>query len=161
MTTEDFDDYFDPKEPDAEEVSEKVEAKSKRGKHSKESAEPPTTRPENYWDEKDKVVELPPEPPPEPHPPSPSMPGVKEVTYSQPMDLAQLDPNAKGPWIQYNGVATVRIMDRRAWAQASVKSDKYCEWNYMNGKRLPRSMFNDEELQYLLRVDGRFSLEKE
>jgi len=109
-------------------------------------------------DPSDQVVELPPIPTPSVQP---QMPGVQEVLMPQAMDLQEQDPTAKGPWIQYNGVATVRIITPSDWVAAGVQSRKYCEWNYLNGKRLPRSMFNDEELQYLLRVDGRFSLEKE
>lgn len=83
---------------------------------------------------------------------------VQVEEASAPMPLQPSDPNAKGPWIQYNGIGTVRIMDEEAWKQAGVASDKYAEWSYLNQKRLPRSMFTDEELQYLLRVDDRFEL---
>jgi hypothetical protein len=83
---------------------------------------------------------------------------VKVESASAPMKLRTPDPKAKGPWIQYNGVGTVRIMTQPDWAQAGVDSNKYCEWNYLNKKRLPRNIFTDDELQYLLRVDGRFSL---
>lgn len=78
---------------------------------------------------------------------------------SQPLTLQEGDPNASGPWIQYNGVATVRIMDKASWASAGVDSEKYVQWNYLNNKRVPRSEFSDDELQYLLRIDGRFTLE--
>lgn len=170
---DDFDDYFEPKPIDYEEDS-------PRGKHSAPDElmhESTTIRPESHFGGmSESIVELPdldairakaqqaeelPVPAPVPHLPSPSIPGVKEVTYSQPYELAQSDPNAKGPWIQYNGVATVRILTPSDWAAAGVKSTKYCEWNYLNNKRLPRSMFTDEELQYLLRIDGRFSLERQ
>lgn len=78
-----------------------------------------------------------------------------------PMQLARPDPKATGPWIQYNGIGTVRIMDEATWRAAGVDSTKYCQWNGLNKMRLPRSIFNDEELQYLLRVDRRFSLVEE
>lgn len=83
---------------------------------------------------------------------------VKVEEASAPMLLAEPDPDAQGPWVEYRGVGTLRIMDQAAWESAGVKSDKYCEWNYLNQKRLPRKLFNDQELQYLLRVDGRFAL---
>lgn len=85
-------------------------------------------------------------------------PNVKIETADEPMELKLPDPNAKGPWIQYDGVAILRYMDAAAWAAADVPSTTYYEWNYLNKKRLPRSIFSDEELQYLLRRDGRFSL---
>lgn len=85
-------------------------------------------------------------------------PTVKIETADEPLDLVKADPNAEGPWIQYDGIATVRTMTPEAWRECGVKSDKCCEWNYLNKKRLPRSLFNDAELQYLLRRDGRFSL---
>jgi hypothetical protein len=78
-----------------------------------------------------------------------------------PITLQQPKPGATGPWIQYNGVATLRIMTEKDWKAAGVESTKYCQWNALNKKRLPREMFTDEELQYLLRVDGRFSLVEE
>ena len=108
----------------------------------------------------DQVVELPTLPKPEDESPLiPELPGARTELASAPMNLEQPDPTARGPWIQYNGPATVRVMDAQAWASAKVPSRKRYEWNYLNGKRLPRSMFSDEELQYLLRVDDRFSLE--
>lgn len=85
-------------------------------------------------------------------------PNVVVEEASAPMDLKPADPDAKGPWIQYNGVGTVRIMDEKTWRSVGVDSDKYYEWSYLNKKRLPRSLFSDAELQYLLRRDGRFSL---
>lgn len=75
-----------------------------------------------------------------------------------PMSLQTANPLATGPWIKYKGVATVRILTQKDWAAVGVNSSTYAEWNYLNEKKLPRSMFSDEELQYLLRVDGRFEL---
>lgn len=86
---------------------------------------------------------------------------VAVETFAGPTPLAKPDPKATGPWIQYNGIATLRIMDEEMWSAAGVDSDKYCQWNGLNKMRLPRSLFNDQELQYLLRVDGRFSLVEE
>lgn len=88
-------------------------------------------------------------------------PSVQVVEAPGPMDLQGPIPGATGPWIKYIGVATVRIMDAKAWEEAGVASEKYCEWNYLNNKRLPRSMFTDHELQYLLRVDRRFIVEED
>ena len=85
-------------------------------------------------------------------------PSVNVETASGPMDLKKPDPKAKGPWIQYNGIATVRTMSPADWKAAGVECNDYHEWNYLNHKRLPRSLFSDEQLQYLLRIDGRFSL---
>ena len=68
----------------------------------------------------------------------------------------RIDP--KSQYIQYNGVGTVRIMGPDEWKAAGVDSEDYFEWNYFNKKRIPRSSFSDEQLQYLLRVDDRFEL---
>lgn len=78
-----------------------------------------------------------------------------------PVPLDNSNSSSKGPWIQYNGIGTLRIMDPAAWKDAGVNSQKNIQWNYLNKMRVPRSAFTDEELQYLLRVDGRFSLESE
>lgn len=83
---------------------------------------------------------------------------VQVVQAAEPMQLQQTAPGATGPWIQYNGVATVRIMGPEEWKNVGIETDDYHEWSYMNKKRLPRSVFSDQQLQYLLRVDGRFSL---
>ena len=64
----------------------------------------------------------------------------------------------KGQYIQYNGVGTVRIMTPQDWAAVNIDTADYHEWNGFNHKRIPRSAFSDAQLQYLLRVDGRFSL---
>lgn len=147
-----------------DEVLDQLDKGNEKDRESREVTTEPQD-PRASWDDNERRVEL----------PSPTdllesakrQPGevetpkafMREVTASAPMDLARVDPNAKGPWIQYNGQATVRIITPHDWKQAGVDSNKYCEWNYLNSKRLPRSMFSDEELQYLLRVDGRFSLE--
>lgn len=84
---------------------------------------------------------------------------VNVVEADAPMKLdATKKKDPKGQYIQYNGVGTVRIMGPEEWAAAHVDSDQYFEWNYLNHKQIPRSAFSDEQLQYLLRVDDRFSL---
>ncbi len=84
----------------------------------------------------------------------PSAPKVEEGPAIPLQDAA---PDSVGPWVQYNGIATLRIMDANAWHSAGVKSDKYVEWNYLNNKRVPVSHFTDAELAYLIGRDGRFS----
>lgn len=84
-------------------------------------------------------------------------PGVIVEVAPTPMALKPKDPSAKGPWIQYNGVGTVRTMTPEDWRNVGTEGP-YHEWNYLNERRLPRSAFTDEQLQYLLRQDGRFSL---
>lgn len=162
MSADEFDEIFEPKTEEPEQVSENPQEIVNKAKHRAEELEqqepllPETLIPQSHWSPKDKVVELPTE---VEKPPGPTLPGAREITMPTAMELQQPEFGTKGPWIQYNGVATVRILTRNDWAAAGVASDKYCEWNYLNNKRLPRSMFNDQELQYLLRVDGRFSLE--
>lgn len=85
-------------------------------------------------------------------------PNVLIEEASKPFELQPPNPHAEGPWVQYNGIATVRFIDEKSWRDAGIKSTKYCEWNYLNHKRLPKSSFTEEELDYLLRRDGRFSL---
>lgn len=84
---------------------------------------------------------------------------VRVEEASAPMDLDRTQrSDPKNQYIQYDGIGTVRHMTQEDWKRVGVDSDQYCEWNYFNKKRLPRSMFSDAELQYLLRVDRRFSL---
>ena len=83
---------------------------------------------------------------------------ISVETISSPMNLVPPDPKAKGPWIVYNGVATVRILNKLDWKTQGIDSDLYCEWNYLNKMRLPKSIFNDAQLNYLLNTDGRFTL---
>jgi hypothetical protein len=78
---------------------------------------------------------------------------------NNPMDLdttKKVDP--KGRYIKYIGIATVRSLTPADWEAAGVDSDKYVEWNYFNKKLVPISVFTEAELQYLLRVDGRFEV---
>ncbi len=83
---------------------------------------------------------------------------MKTETISRPMNLVPPDPNASGPWVKYNGIATVRILCALDWQNLKIDSNLYCEWNYLNEMKLPKSMFNDEQLDYLLNKDGRFEL---
>jgi hypothetical protein len=83
---------------------------------------------------------------------------VKVESAPTALDLKKPDPDAKGPWIQYEGVGTVRTITPDDWKAAGIECNDYHEWNYLNHKRLPRSAFSDQQLQYLLRVDGRFRL---
>jgi len=86
-------------------------------------------------------------------------PEVEVEIADTPMELTPPVPgDNQGPWVEYIGVGTLRIMDTAAWKDAKVDSTNYFEWNYLNHKRIPRSAFTDEELQYLLRRDGRFRL---
>lgn len=92
---------------------------------------------------------------------SESIPSIKTETVSRPMNLVRPDPKATGPWIKYNGIATVRILCDLDWQALGIDSSLYCEWNYLNEMKLPKSMFNDEQLDYLLNKDGRFHLEED
>lgn len=83
-------------------------------------------------------------------------PSIENASTPMVLDLPQ--PDAKGPWIEYTGVATVRVIDEKDWAAIGLNSSKRYQWNYLNQKRLPKSDFSEEELHYLLNVDGRFKL---
>lgn len=83
---------------------------------------------------------------------------VKVETMTAPRNLVPPDPNATGPWIEYTGIATVRILCDLDWKNLGIDSDLYCEWNLLNGMKLPKSIFNEAQLNYLLNQDGRFQL---
>ena len=86
-------------------------------------------------------------------------PTVEVQQASAPLNLdAAKRTDPAGQYVQYNGIGTVRQLDPESWKAAHVDSENTYVWNYLNNKRIPRSAFSDEELQYLLRVDGRFSL---
>lgn len=87
------------------------------------------------------------------------IPGVQIQEANTPFELKPTEAEAKsGKLIKYVGPALVRIMDASAWKDAHVDSDRYFEWNYLNHKQIPMEAFTDAELQYLLRIDGRFEL---
>lgn len=97
-------------------------------------------------------------PKPKKEKPSPApFPGIRVEEASAPLTLQEPAPDGRGPWIQYNGIATLRIMDAEAWRSAGVNSTKYIEWNFLNKMRVPVSEFTEAELSYLLGRDGRFS----
>ena len=83
---------------------------------------------------------------------------VRVENASAPMKLDPPEPGATGPWVVYTGIATVRTNSGSGWKAAGVNSDKSVQWNFLNKMRLPKSKFSDDELHYLLEVDGRFKL---
>ena len=83
---------------------------------------------------------------------------VRVEQATAPLKLEPPDSNAKGPWVKYTGIATVRTISAKGWKAAGVNSEKSAQWNYLNRMRLPKDRFNEDELHYLLEVDGRFSL---
>lgn len=102
-----------------------------------------------------KHVEKPPE---DPRKGLPTSVVVEEATTPMELDRTKrIDAN--GQYIEYIGVGLVRQLTPADWAAAFVDDfSEFCEWNIYNKKRLPRSLFTDKALQYLLRVDGRFRL---
>lgn len=85
---------------------------------------------------------------------------VQVEVASAPMELdtrQRKDP--RNQYIEYTGIGTLRVMTAVDWATVGVDDfTEYCEWNYFNKKRIPRTIFSDKALQYLLRQDGRFKL---
>lgn len=81
---------------------------------------------------------------------------VQAEIVSAPAELQPPDSSASGPWIQYNGIATLRILSERDWKVIGTEG-VYCEWNHLNNRRLPKSNFNEKQLHYLLNVDGDFT----
>jgi hypothetical protein len=93
--------------------------------------------------------------------PRQGLPENVRVEVGAPVKLSEMGKHAPGPWIQYDGVGTLRVLTPEDWNDLGIKNGVRCEWNYLNHMRLPRSMFNDEMLQYLLNVDMRFSVVSE
>lgn len=85
-------------------------------------------------------------------------PSVLVEKASTPMRLERPDPKATGPWVAYRGVATVRVFTAADWARVGIDSTKRYEWNALNHKKLPKSIFSKEQLDYLLNIDRRFVL---
>lgn len=83
-------------------------------------------------------------------------PAQPKVVEGPLLPLQEPQPDARGPWVKYDGIATLRIMDERAWRSAGVDSARYVEWNCLNNMRVPMASFTQAELDYLLRRDGRF-----
>jgi hypothetical protein len=75
-----------------------------------------------------------------------------------PMELQEpIEGDDSQGFIKYVGVATVRQMAPHDWRNAGVDDfDEYVEWNALNGMCVPRSIFTDKALDYLLNKDGRF-----
>lgn len=61
-------------------------------------------------------------------------------------------------FIQYRGSATNRIITKQDWKGIGIEGEdvKDVEWNFGNGFRIPTADFNEKQIHYLLKVDGRF-----
>lgn len=64
----------------------------------------------------------------------------------------------KKNFIEYVGVATERIITKKDWKAVGIEGDEIKDsiWNLAGGLRLPSEDFNEKQLAYLLKVDGRF-----
>lgn len=61
-------------------------------------------------------------------------------------------------FIQYIGNATDRIITKKDWKGIGVEGDNVKDslWDFKNGHKLPSEDFTEQQLTYLLKVDGRF-----
>jgi hypothetical protein len=87
------------------------------------------------------------------------LPSSVEVEIaSAPMELQQpIVADESGGFIKYIGVGTVRQMTPADWERVGVDDfNRFIEWNGLNKMCVPRSIFTDKALQYLLNDDRRF-----
>lgn len=82
---------------------------------------------------------------------------TEDAEPSENFDLMPPDPDAKGPYITYTGMATLREITKRDWQKIGVVDQGDVQWNLMNGYRIPVSNLSESAIDYCLRVDGRFS----
>lgn len=72
------------------------------------------------------------------------------------------DKKEKGPFVKYlgvlQGVSSAREITAREWLQLGIKTKGIDVWDLRNDFQLPASQFDDDQLDYLLDVDGRFAL---
>ena len=87
--------------------------------------------------------------------------GAVAASASEPnpvsLDLMPPNPDAKGPWIAYTGLATLREISKSDWAKVGVNDQGAVEWNILNGYKISVSDLSEKAIDYCLRVDGRFS----
>lgn len=76
--------------------------------------------------------------------------------FNKPYDLMPPNPNAVGPWVKYDGVATLRTIDVDEWAAVGVTDQLYTEWNALNGYKVSVHDLSEGALRYCLKMDGRF-----
>lgn len=82
---------------------------------------------------------------------------VKIETAITPLVLERPSGHEVGPWVQYNGIGTVRVITASDWRNVGCEGERV-QWNYLNKKRRGKAIFSEAQLNYLLNVDGRFSL---
>jgi hypothetical protein len=76
--------------------------------------------------------------------------------FDKPFDLMPPNPDATGPWIKYDGVATLRTIDAPEWVEVGVTDQPYTEWNALNGYKVSVSDLSAGAIRYCLQTDGRF-----
>lgn len=86
-----------------------------------------------------------------------------KATNEEPEEIIITSEDAEGTstdkeFIKYIGVATNRIITKKDWKGIGIEGEnvKDAEWNFGNGFRLPTKDFNEKQVHYLLKVDGRF-----
>lgn len=68
------------------------------------------------------------------------------------------DKKPADKYIEYVGAATRRILTPEDWEFIGVSDGEQNVWGFHNAFKLPAGQFSDEQLDYLLKVDGRFKL---
>lgn len=64
-----------------------------------------------------------------------------------------------GKFIKFTGHSGVRSISADEWGAVGVKDVEDTVWDRTNAHRIPRTDFNDKQLNYLLNVDGEFIAE--
>lgn len=75
---------------------------------------------------------------------------VEEIVISE-----EDTTTTKKKFIKYVGDATNRVISKADWDSLGLKAESV-EWSLQNDFRLPSEDFTEQQLTYLLKVDGRF-----
>lgn len=60
-------------------------------------------------------------------------------------------------YVRYVGAATRRVLTAEDWERVGIEG-KPATWHMGNGLMLPVSQFSQEQIDYLVNVDGRFQV---
>lgn len=83
-------------------------------------------------------------------PPKATSEQVEEIVISE-----EDTTTTKKNFIKYVGTATNRVISKSDWDSLGIEAEG-TEWSLKNDFRLPSEGFSEQQLTYLLKVDGRF-----
>lgn len=83
-------------------------------------------------------------------PEKPTSEPVEEIVISE-----EDTTTTKKKFIRYVGDATNRVISKADWKSLDIEADTM-EWSLANDFRLPVEGLSEQQLTYLLKVDGRF-----